>query len=99
MYNETTIPTKVTESEYKAAKIAINKKNADHWLILADGRHIWVGRDESSMKESTQFPVEKVWVTDEHGQDEQIKAYVFPTSECFNDLDLDALAEGEISWM
>lgn len=98
MFAETTVPTKVSKKQYKSGKFAINCENGDHWLLIADKDPIWVGRDEGSRDESTEFPVEEICVTDEHGQDEWVNAYVFPTSESCNDLDLEELEEGKIEW-
>lgn len=106
-----TTPTIVTKSEYKNAMFAINSGNengqaGDHWLILADGRHVYCGNDMKSLQNTISAAysgeldaeVVAVDVTGESGEPQEIEAYVFSTSDAWNDLDLEELAEGRIEW-
>lgn len=102
-----TSPKTVTAKQYEKGFFAIDKDTADHWLILSDGRRIFLGRDFDSLKNtekaarsgSETWEVNGVDVDDENGNEVEIEAWIVPTSEAWNDLDLDALAEGRVEWM
>lgn len=102
-----TSATKITEAQYEAAFIFINEETGDHYLIYQDENGIdhdlWIGRDNDSLKTTIQENVgQKIkgqFYTDETGSISAADGYIFSTSESYNDLDLDALAEGRIEWM
>jgi len=101
-----TVKTTITEEQYEKAHFAIDKKNANHWLILADGTCFFLGRDYDSLKNTERavgfgdetWDVQAVIVSDENGNEEEVEAWIVPTDEAWNDLDLEAFADGRIEW-
>lgn len=99
-----TKPTKISKKQYKKAFFADNPETYDSFLVMEDGTSLWVGRDKDSTENSNPASnpdcyEKEVCVTDENGMDQWINAWCCPTSEAWNDLDLDALAEGRVEWM
>ena len=104
---ELTTPTKITEEQYKAGYFAINRENADHWFINEhDDIRLYVGNSPESlsqsysdmMKEELNAEINGVTVVDGYGNDVEIEAITYGTEHSYNNLDLNELAEGKISW-
>lgn len=104
-----TKPTKITRKQYQDAFFFINGSNADHYIIWIDEygieKDLWVGRDESSLKNTASSVgrdgIQKIkgqYYTDENGYTATADGYVFSTSSAWNNLDIEALAEGRIEW-
>lgn len=98
--------TKITKSQYQRAYFFISD-TADHYLIYRnnDGieKSLWVGRDRSSLKttidENIGRRVEGQFCTDENGKLFYTDGYMFPTSESYSNIDLEALEDGSIEWI
>ena len=105
-----TVPTTITEDQYKAANFAINTENAEFWLMLED-QCIFLGVDQGTLKETIEdmnnHPMERhinaektiVTVVGTSGEAVEIEALVFSTSNAYGQIDLEELAEGNISWV
>lgn len=95
-----TTATKITKSEYRACEIAIDESN-NLWLLRPNGEFLWVGQERGQYATAVTDGVEEreITVTDENGYREDVIARVYKTTDKrMNDLDLDALANGEIEW-
>lgn len=104
---ELTTATIITEDQYKKGFFAINRKNADHWFINEhDNIRVFVGNYPDSldysysamMKEELNAEINGVTVIDGSGQEEEIEAITYGTEHSLNDLDLEELSQGYISW-
>jgi len=96
-----TRPTTISQEQYAEAYFAIDAETADHYLVYNDEdgeQALWVGRDEDSLSNSLECELKEVQVSGESGDWTGIEAYCFPTSESWNDLDLEALEEGRLRW-
>ena len=89
--------------------LAVDRSNGDHWLFWAtDGstvynRRLWLCREQSALNENYESldwsEVQAVDVTDEHGNTIEIEAWTFKAKQRnVNELDLEALAQGNIRW-
>jgi len=108
--NYTTIPTKISEAQFAHAMMAVDRSNGDHWLFWGEesaptifNRHLWVGRYESALNENYHdldgAEVQGLDVTDENGNQVEIEAWTFKAKQIgVNEIDLNALALGEIKW-
>jgi len=91
----TTKPIKISESEYRSCKIAVDE-NGDHWILKPNGEHIWVGKDESGVYEHGRYKCSayeqgkedaekhgiehrEICVTDEVGCPAWVMAYIYKT--------------------
>jgi len=111
MFIQQTTPTKVTKEQYDNATIAINRQTAEHWLIYKndnnDQQCVYVGKSDVSLRFSVhemyrgEFDAQPktVDIIDRSGKNVKIEAIVFDTRESGANIDLDALAKGEISWI
>jgi hypothetical protein len=109
--NKITKPTTLTELQYEKAVFAIDRENADHYLMYGNiGKEhvlensLWVCRDEESMNNTNpqdmpSFEINGVDVIGEDGVQKEIEAITFSTKESLNKLDLHSLSEGRIDWI
>ena len=103
-----TKPIEITQEQYEKGFFAIDRKTADHYFInAAAGISLWVCRDLESLKNtntamrSGEMPsaeVNGVVIINDSGVEEEIEAITYDTQDSWNDLDLDELAEGRITW-
>ena len=105
-----TIPTRISQKQYKHAMLAVNRENGDHWLFWGEENaptifthKLWVGRYESALNDNYEdldgAEVQSVDVVDGHGNEEEIEAWTYKAKQTHvNELDLGALAEGKIRW-
>ena len=104
-----TIPTKITQKQYENATLAVDRSNGDHWLFWAsDGstvydKMLWLCRNQSALSENyadlDRAEVQGIDVTDENGNLIEIEAWTFRAKQLHvNELDLEALADGEVKW-
>ena len=108
MTYEITKPTKITKEQYKKGFFAIDRQNADHWFVNHhDDIRLWVGQYHESLintnhdmlsGEMQSAEINGIIVIDENGQEKEIEAITFDTKDSYNDLDLELLEEGKISW-
>ena len=106
--NITTIPTKISKTQYSHAMMVVDRNTGDHFIFWGEEKtpsiltnHLWVGRDELSLRENFEeldgAEVQCIDVTDENGNEVEIEAWTYKASQIgVNDLDLDALADGDI---
>lgn len=106
-----TKPTSLTNKQYESGVFAIDRKNADHYLMYGNvgnefilENSLWVCRDVDSMRNTNptdqpSYEVAGVYVIVEDGSEEEIEAITFSTKESLSGIDLVALAEGYISWV
>ena len=101
-----TVPTVITKEQYKNAVFAKNRENGDEFIIWDNGsKNLWVGRDNSQSTWNNWNPqsnddtwFDTVEITDENGDKIEVEAIVCDTCNG-NNLDLEELAKGKISWI
>lgn len=107
----TTIPTTITEQQYKDAFFFIDEETAYHYLIYFDQdgneEDLWIGREDHSLGntiddykngDSSITKVSEQWITDENGMPTTVSGYKMPSDSGYMDIDLSALAAGIIKW-
>ena len=110
MTNLITVPTTISEAEYKNSKIAIDENTGDVWLKTKTGTTIWVGRysediepcqaDLTKIVDGDFLAVrDQVEVVGENGEDVMIEAIVYDAENYEGKIDLEYLEEGKIRWM
>jgi len=110
--NQITKPTMITEAQYTNAFFLIDENSADHYLLWTDDtgvdHSLYLIDDNDSLKNTIQEYKEKTTgfqkveghlVGDETGILNAVDGYIFATEFSYNDLDLEALAEGKIEWI
>lgn len=96
-----TIPTKITRNQYEAGFFAIDTETSDNYLFwenaAGETKHLWV--DDDSPENYTDCEKQFINAIQENGSPEEIEAYILPTSQAFNEIDLEALENGKIEWV
>ena len=106
-----TIPTMLTQKQYSQAKIAYvrkGEKKGDMWLLseALPSSCLWLGNDLRGLADTKDQHrqntngVEKtdIYVFDENGCEVCLPMLTFPAGNGLYDLDLEALAQGQIDW-
>jgi hypothetical protein len=108
--NTITTPTQLTELQYDNAVFAIDRENADHYLMYGNvgsennlENSLWVCRDVDSLNNTNpndqpSYEVVGVDVIGEDGIEKEIEAVTFSTKESNSGLDLESLSQGKIEW-
>lgn len=98
-----TTPTKITKKQYAAGYIAINIETAEHFFLNpSENIAVYCGTDFGSLEnslEDEELERREEFLPDGVGSEDLKQCVIIPTNKGWNDLDLEALANGRIEWM
>lgn len=92
----------ISEKQYKNAYVALTE-NGDHYLIISEKETRWLCNDSGESFRYTQNEgieeLTSIDLPDDTGAKTEMECYVLPTEKLLNHLDLEALQNGQVSWI